>query len=161
VDDEEPTLKNIVAEISTEGYSERAAERARASKTIWDVIFLPVMFAAIGAFWIAFSKTFLWLHVAMFPADGARMKALTGGSMTFAQALIFLLPFLPALPLGLMTSNALMWLVPWARRASEEKAKGVKWASFREAQMALFRVALVLVPIGVLGGVLGAYLLGQ
>jgi hypothetical protein len=161
MDDEEPTLKNIFTETFTEGYVERARARARASKTIWDFIFLPIMFGAIGLYCFAFIKTFLWLHLAMFPADGPRMRALTTGSMTFALALIFLPPFFAAVPLGLMTSNALMWLVPWARRASEEKAKGVKWASFREAQSGLVRVALVLVPIALLAGVLGAYLLGR
>lgn len=81
--------------------------------------------------------------------------------MTFAQFLMFLLPAFAALPIGFITSNALMWLVPPARRAVEEKAKGRKWATFRGAQMGLFKAALVLVPIGVASGVLGALLLGR
>jgi hypothetical protein len=83
------------------------------------------------------------------------------GSMTLAQFLIFLVPFFAALPLGMITSNALMWLVPPARRASEEKAKGRKWATFRGAQMGLFKVALVLVPIAVVSGIIGAPLMGR
>lgn len=81
--------------------------------------------------------------------------------MTLAGALILFVPVFSAIPLGLMTSNALMWLVPWARQASEAKAQGVKWASFRDAQTALFKVALVLVPIGVVSGFVGAYMLGR
>jgi hypothetical protein len=54
--DEEPTLKNIAKEIVTRGYLHRARERQRSSKTIWDVIFLPIGFAAIGGYWYAFAK---------------------------------------------------------------------------------------------------------
>jgi|HubBroStandDraft_6_1064221.scaffolds.fasta_scaffold232705_2 hypothetical protein len=115
----------------------------------------------IGLCWVAFGKFFWWLHVSIYPADSARYKALMGGSMTFAQFLMFLLPAFAALPIGFITSNALMWLVPPARRAVEEKAKGRKWATFRGAQMGLFKAALVLVPIGVASGVLGALLLGR
>ncbi len=158
---DDPTLKNIAKEVFSAGYWDRAAERKRKSKTVWDLIFLPVGFAAIGLFWFAFSKFFVWLHVAIYPADGVQLKAITGGSLTFAQALVFLVPMLAAVPLGLMVSNALMWLVPWARRASEEKARGVKWASFRNSQRALFKMALVLVPLGFCCGTFGAFLLGK
>jgi hypothetical protein len=81
--------------------------------------------------------------------------------MTVAQALIFLVPAVSSVPLGLMTSNGLMWLVPPARRASEKKAQGVKWASFRESQHALLNVALLLVPVGLALGIVGAVILGR
>jgi hypothetical protein len=161
MEDEKPTLVNIAKEISTKGYWGRAQERSRAAKTVWDLAFLPVAFGAIGLFWFMFCKSFLWLHVLIYSADGVRLKTLLGGSMTLAQALIFLVPLFSAIPLGFMTSNVLMWLVPPARRASEEKAKGVKWASFRDSQIALFKLALILVPIGIASGVIGAFLLGK
>jgi hypothetical protein len=158
---EEPTLKNIANEFVTPGYWERASERQRASKTVWDLIFLPIGFAAIGAYAYAFAKFFLWLHFLLYPSDLSRLKNLLGGSMTVAQALMFLLPIFSSIPLGLMTSNILMWLLPPARRASEKKAEGIKWASFRESQRALFNTALVLVPIGLVGGIIGALILGR
>ena len=161
MENEEPTLRNIAEELFSTGYWARARARKRASKTVWDLVFVPVGFGAIGLFWFALSKFFLWLHFAIYPADSVRLNALTGGSITFAQALIFLLPAFTAVPLGFMTSNALMWLVPPARRASEEKAKGVKWASFRDSQTALLKMALLFVPIGFVGGVIGALLLGK
>lgn len=159
--DEEPTLKNIGKELRTPGYWGRARERQRASKTIWDLVFLPVGFAAIGAYWYGFGKLFLWFHVLIYPADVTRLNALTTGPMTVAQALMFLVPLFSSIPLGFMTSNVLMWLVPPARRASERKAKGVKWASFRESQLALFKAALVLVPIGAISGIVGALIMGR
>jgi hypothetical protein len=161
VENEQPTLKNIVKEFTTPGYRDRARQRQRASKTIWDLVFLPIGFAAIGGYWYAFSRLFLWLHILFYPADAQRLAVLEDGPFTVAQALIFLVPAFSSVPLGFMTSNVLMWLVPPARRASEKKAEGVKWASFREAQRALLRIAFVLVPIALICGLIGALLLGR
>jgi len=156
MDDEEPTLRNMAREFATPGYRDRARKRKAASKTGWDLIFLPIGFAAIGGYWYGFTRLFLWLHFLVFPADLQHSDAVLGGSLTLPQALMFLVPMFSAVPLGLMTSNVLMWLVPPARRASEKKAEGVKWASFRQAQLVLFKMALVLVPIGLIAGVAGA-----
>jgi hypothetical protein len=81
--------------------------------------------------------------------------------MTVGQTLIFLVLGFSSTPLGLMTSNVLMWLVPPARRASERKAEGVKWASFREAQLGLLRIALVFVSFGLVCGLIGALIPGR
>jgi hypothetical protein len=67
-DEEEPTLGNIARELTTKGYWERARARQRSSKTVWDLIFMPVMFACIGLCWIAFGKFFWWFHVLLYPA---------------------------------------------------------------------------------------------
>ena len=158
---DEPTLRNIAREFVTPGYWGRARGRKASSKTVWDLVFLPIGFLAMAGYWYAFSRLFLWTHVLLYPADMSRMRTLTGGPMTLAQALIFLVPLFGSIPLGLMTSNALMWLVPPARRASEKKAQGVKWASFREAQLALFRTALVLVPACLVCGIIGAVILAR
>ena len=156
MEDEGPTLKNMAEELTTPGYWDRARERQRSSKTIWDLIFLPIGFAAIGGYWYCFFRFFLWLHFLAYPADLPREKSFLSGPLTLPQALMFLLPFFSSMPLGFMTSNVLMWLFPPAREASEAKAKGVKWASLRESQLGLFRVALLLVPIGFIGGIIGA-----
>ncbi len=159
MEDEEPTLRNIAREFSTRGYWARARERKRATRTVWDLIFMPIGFGFMGLFWFAFYKFLLWLHVAIYPADAVRLHALLGGSLNIAQALMFLVPMFSVIPLGLMASNALFWLVPAARRASEAKARGVKWASYRQSQLGLFKLALVMVPIGIVSGVIGAILL--
>jgi hypothetical protein len=161
MEQDRPTLANIAKEFSTLGYWKRARERKKSAKTIWDVIFLPIGFAAIGGYSYVFTKLFLWIHLFVYPADASHLDALTGGSITIAQALIFIVPLFASVPLGFMTSNGLMWLVPWARRASEEKAKGVKWATFRESQLALFRLAQVFVPVAVVCGIVGALILGR
>jgi len=161
VDDQGPTLRNIAKELGTSGYWNRARERQRSSKTVWDVIFLPIGFAAIGGYWYAQVRLFLWIHILLYSADIPRLQSLTSGSLTLAQALIFLVPAFSSLPLGFMTGNVLMWLTPPARRASEKKAQGVKWASFREAQRGLFNIALLLVPIGLVLGIIGAAILGR
>jgi hypothetical protein len=161
MDDERPTLKNIAKEFATPGYWDRARERKASTKTVWDLIFTPIGFVAIGGYWYVFAKSFQWLHLLMYPADNSRLQTLTSGPMTVAQALIFIVPIFSSVPLSFITSNALMWLVPPARRASARKAGGVKWASFRESQLALFKLALVLVPIGLVSGIIGALILGH
>jgi hypothetical protein len=154
MDKDEPTLKSIAEELTTPGYLARARARSRASKTIWDVLFVPVAFVAMGAYWYAFTIAALWLHRLIYPASAAFASA--KHSMTLAEALMGLPPFFAAMPFGFMTSNLVMWLVPLARRASEAKAKGVKWASYQESQRGLFRIALILVPLGLGLALIGA-----
>ena len=154
--DEKPTFRNLAEELFTPGYRDRARTRMRAAKTWWDVVFMPIGFGLIALYTLGFAWSFWKLHFIFFPQDLSRAKALLGGSMTFGQFLMFIVPFFAATPLAFMCSNGLMWLVPWARRASEDKAKGVKWASFRDSQMALLRMALIMVPIAIVCGVIGA-----
>lgn len=156
-----PTLKNIVKEVATRGYLDRARERKRATATKWDAVFVPIGFLAIGGYWYATSEFFLWLHLLFYPADVARLESLTNGPPSIGQALIFVSPFFSSLPLGFLTSNILMWLVSPARRAAERKAKGVKWASFKDAQKSLLQIAFILVPIGLVAGLIGALVLGR
>jgi hypothetical protein len=158
MEQEEPTLKNIAKEFSTPGYWERASARKKATRTIWDLVFLPVAVAAMGAFVFAFAKFFVWIHLLVHPGDVERTQVLFSGPITLSAVLMGFVPAFSAIPLGFMTGNALMWLVPPARRASEAKAAGVKWATFRDAQMSLFKLALVLVPLGAVSGTIGALL---
>src|SRR5690348_17337940 len=156
---EEPTLKNIGKEVFASGYLERARSRKRTSKTIWDFIFMPIGFGAVGAFWYAFVKLFLWFHLLVYPGDATRLDATANTPMAIATGLMFIAPVFSAIPLGFLTSNVLMWLIPPARRASEKNAEGVKWASFHEAQVVLLKIALVLVPLGVVSGIVGALII--
>lgn len=158
---DKPTFGNIGKELFSRGYWERARERNRKSKTVWDLVFAPIALVAMDAYWYALTKLFLWLHIVIYRADAGHMRELMGGSITLAQALIFVVPMFSVVPLGFITSNFLMWLVPPARRAAEEKAQGVKWAGFRDSQVALFKMALIVVPIGVLSGIAGALILGR
>jgi hypothetical protein len=159
--DERPTLKNIAKEVLTDGYLERARERSRAAKSWWDLVFMPIGLGGIGLFAFNFFKLFWWIHVLIYPGDADRQKILFGGSITLAGFLMIIVPLVGAVPLGFMASNGLMWLVPWARRASEERAKGVKWATLRESQSALLKMAMILAPIALVCGSIGAAILGR
>ncbi len=159
--DKDPTLRSVIKQVSADGYAERAQERKQASKTWWDLIFIPLAFAGMALFAFCFFELFWWLHVAIYPGDAERLKVLLGGPINLPIFLITILPIFGAMPLGFLASNGLMWLLPWARRASDAKAKGVKGASFGESQMGLFKAAAVLVPIALVGGSLGAVVLGR
>ena len=159
--DEKPSLKNIGREVFSKGFGARAIQRQRAAKSIWDLVLLPFAFAAMGLFTYLFFRLFWWLHLLWYPADISRQHALLGGSLTLAQFLMIIVPLFGSIPLGLITGNCLMWLIPPARRSSEGKAKGVKWASFRESQLALLHVAAVFVPATLIAGTIGAAIMGR
>lgn len=157
MDDDKPTLGSIAKEFATPGYVERARARKRAAKTGWDLIFLPIGFALIGGLWYVFTNTALALHDLIHP--GNPIVFVDGEPpITFAVGLMMMMPAFAAVPLGFMASNVLQWLIPPARRAGEKKAKGVKGASFREAQRGLFKLAQLLVPLGLGAALLGALL---
>jgi hypothetical protein len=77
-----------------------------------------------------------------------------GGSILF-----FVAPFFAAIPLGFLAGNLAAWCLPPARRAFEREARGVARASFARAQKDILKVSLVLVPIGMGAGLLGAVLI--
>jgi hypothetical protein len=155
MDQEEPTLKSFAHEVATPGYRARARVRSRASKTGWDLLFMPIGFGLIGAYWFAFASGAMWLHALTHAGEAALAP---GHGMTLAEGLMGLPPLLAAVPLGFLTSNSLMSLVPAARRAHAAKMQQPGWVSFRGAQRGLFKIAQVLVPIGLAPALIGALL---
>jgi len=150
MDQENPSLKEIAKEVATPGYLDRARVRSRASKTTWDLLFMPIGYAMIGAYWYAFSAAALWLH------HVTHAGATLDGKMSLAQGLMLLGPAFAAMPLGFVSSNVLQWLLPAARRAHEAKSQEPGWVSIRGAQRGLLRIALLLVPLGLGAAVIGA-----
>ncbi len=150
MDLENPSLKDVAKEVATPGYLDRARVRSRASKTVWDLLFMPIGYAIIAAYWYIFSTSALWLH------DLSHAGAPLDRNMSLAQGLILLGPAFAALPLGFMSSNVLQGLLPAARRAHEAKSQQPGWVSIRGAQRGLFRLALILVPLGLGAAVIGA-----
>lgn len=156
MDLEDPTLKDIAKEFVTPGYMERARQRGRASKTGWDLLFFPINWALVGVYSYSFIEAALWLHRFVHP----RSADFAPGPhpITLSETLIGLPPIFAAIPLGLMTGNILMWLLPAARRAHEAKADQPGWVSFRGAQRGLFKLAQLLVPLGLGAALIGALL---
>jgi len=101
------------------------------------------------------------LHLALYPDHVSSIERLMKEPGRFAAHLITIPPLFLSIPLGLMASNCLMWCVPAAKAASEAKAEGVKWASFKDAQTALAKAFCILLIPTLILGVAGAVALGQ
>jgi len=158
--EEVPSLRNITKEVFSPGYLDRAQERRKA-KTIWDLAFLPVGFGLIGMVWYGFYRGFLSLHLLIYPQNADHLVQLMDGPDRLPPLLMTVPLFFPAIPIGFILMNVLMWLIPEVRADSEAKATGVKWANYRQAQTALFVVAVFLMIPAIIAGAIGAYLLGR
>ena len=158
--EEEPSLRNIAKEVFSPGYLGRAQERTK-TKTIWDLAFLPVGFGLIAMVWYAFYRGFVALHLLIYPQNADHIVELMNGPGRLPPLLMTVPSFFPAIAIGFILTNVLMWLIPEIRADSEAKAKGVKWANYRQAQTALFVVAVFLMIPAIIAGAIGAYLLGR
>src|SRR5690242_1435841 len=124
MDQEDPTLTGIASELTTPGYLDRARVRSRASKTGWDVLFMPVGFALMGVYWYAIATGAEWLRGLV---HAGQTVAPSPHPMTLSEALMDLAPILAVVPCGFLTSNFLMWLIPAARRAHEARSQQPGW----------------------------------
>ena len=56
-------------------------------------------------------------------------------------------PVLPSIVIGFMMGNALVWCIPWARKALERESQAAPRAAFRFSQRSLARFAWFLSPV--------------
>jgi hypothetical protein len=101
-----------------------------------------------------------WLfHVELYPAHAALKRAFWGDGISaraFVSSFLMLMPLgVPALTLGLLAANLLIWLIPSARHAMDAEAAGDPEMTFRGSNAGLLRwggvasaVCLVLSIIG-------------
>jgi hypothetical protein len=154
------TLCDIVNEVFSEGYSERAQERARARRSPWHLILIPLFFGIAAAITYVLFQIMWRIHVAIYPEHVDRLTEFWGKGISFSafvSSFLLVVPlFLAALPISMMIANAVIWLIPPARRALNKKAEGVKWASFAEAMRGLWIVSGVVVPSCLLLSFIGA-----
>ena len=67
---------------------------------------------------------------------------------------IFMVLFFAALPLGLMFSNLIFWLIPPLRRIEDREAVGYKGTDFRNSMKGLCVFAGFSVPLGLATSIL-------
>lgn len=159
MDDDQPTLRNIGKEVFSPGYLARAQERQK-TKTIWDLVFLPVRWALVACTWYIFYRGLIALYTFIYP-EAAGLATQLMKEKDLSGFLITAPILLPAIPLGFMLSNGLMWLVSPARRAAELKAEGVRWAGYRQSQVGLWSIFKFLAIPAFIAGIAGVLLLGS
>jgi hypothetical protein len=127
-----------------------AQQRARGRRSPWNLLLIPAFVASLGLLWWLFVALLLVAHRNLYLGqDLANTPRGVGPILTTVS------PLLAAIPLAMLFGNAVVWLVPPARRAMERQATLVPGTSFQTTQSCLLRGSTLLVPIALALGILG------
>lgn len=155
-----PTFSDLVKEVRADDYVQRAKKRVEHRKSPWNLLLIPLIFSSAGLIFYTLFQIMWQVHVIIYPAHIDKFGEFRGDGKSlssFVSGILLLMPLLFAsLPIGMMFANTVMWLIPPARRALDQEAKGVKRASFRTAMSGLWTVARVMVPVCLLLSFIGA-----
>jgi hypothetical protein len=155
-----PRRSELLEEITTPGYVDRARGRAQRRKSPWNL--LLGLFVLGG--WVGWFVLLVWILASV----GNRLapdRALGVAGVFLSergglgQVLFFVGTMIGALPLALILANVLIWCIPPARRALDREAAGQWHASFAEAQRDLLLIASYVVPICLVLAAIGLALL--
>jgi hypothetical protein len=151
----EKNLLEGVMDKARPGWRARKARR----KSPWDLLG-----AVVAALIMGLAGYGLWLcawrlHLLFYPAHAAHIREFWHAGISgraFISSFLLAMPlFMPAIVIGLLISNLLMWLIPPARRAMNAEAAGDEEMTFRGANLGLLKwggivsgIALLLVLIG-------------
>jgi hypothetical protein len=130
-------------------YLDEARQRATRRRSPWDLLLIPAFVASLGLLWWFFVALLLVAHGNLYLGqDLASTPRGVGPILTTVS------PLFAAIPLGMLFANALVWLIPPARRALEREALAPR-ASFQTTQGCLLRGTTLMVPIALALGILG------
>lgn len=153
-------LRSIKREVSATGYFRRAQQRAARRKSPWNLILIPLFLGGAGLISYALFQIMWYIHVIIYPAHIGKLGEFWGkgiGASSFISSFLLVMPLLFAsIPISMLLTNAILWLVAPARRAFDREARGIKWASFRESIAGLWAITLIIVPILLSLSLLGA-----
>lgn len=153
-------LGEIAKEVSTKGYVSRARQRAARRKSPWNLVLILLGLGGIAGTLYVLVQLMWRVHTLFYPAHVGRFHEFWGngiGAGAFVSSFLLVVPlFFAAIPIGMLLTNLVAWLIPPARRAFAREAEGVEGASFRQTMGELGKVALVLVPICLLLSGIGA-----
>jgi hypothetical protein len=144
-------------------YYRGAHIRAQRRKSAWNLLLLPLCFAAWLSIWYALFR-FVWLlHVLVYPAH--RLADFWSGGISAGTAVLsFLMVFalMPAaMTLGFMLENCVVWLIPPLRRVFDAEARDYPGTGFADAMRGLLKVCYWALPIGLTISVTAAWFLSS
>ena len=103
-------------------------ERQQRRKTPWHLAKILLMFALLGALWLAAFRLMWRVHLFLHPEHAGHLDAFwrkgIGGQAFVASALLVLPLFLPALGISMTLTNLLLWCIAPARLAFAREAIG-------------------------------------
>ena len=128
------------------GSFNQALVRARRRKTPWNLALIPLVFGGWLVLWWAFLRLAWRAHELLYPEHAGRLRDFWPAGVSAAPFVSSLLivfgPMVPALVIGMLIANALLWLVRPARQALEAEARPHPGTDFRTAQRTLLRIAV-------------------
>lgn len=136
-----------------------AQQRAQRRRSLWNLILLPLGFAAVGATWYGLFRVVWAFHVHFYPQHELRDFWGSGISFrSFVPSFLIVFALAPgALCTGLAITNGLAWLVRPARRAFDAESAGHAGTGFRESTRILLLCAAWSVSVGFVIALAAAY----
>ena len=132
-------------------YYEDARSRARRRRSPWNLLLLLVTVLATGAAWWLLFRAVALVQRAVAPAK------VFGVNMSHpGEILMVVPPFFPAVAIGMLLANAILWCISPARRALERESKGFPGTDFAAAMKQVGLAGLVLLAIAIPLSILGA-----
>lgn len=134
-------------------YVESAKKRASRRKSCWNLLLIPAVVFSVVILWGISFHVLELIHKGFHPGQTFSSHSKGLGAVLAAVA-----PFFAVIPIAMLVGNALVWLVPPARKALESESKKIIGASFLQTQRSLFTVASIIVPVAFVIAFIGAYL---
>ena len=118
--------------------------RAQRRKSPWNLLLGLVVVLSIAFVWFSSCEFILYL-----PHDSTVSFREISAGYDLQMIFVTIPMFFPSLAWGMVLGDAIMWLVPPARRIFEQEAQGHKGSSFKEVMSGLpkFAFAVIAIPI--------------
>ena len=125
-------------------YYHDAQKRAKRVKSPWNLLQLPLTIGGIAmTYWVFIQIDFLIIRIIR-PDHPALNSYLSEDTREFIEIPFFF----AAMPIGMMISNIVIWLIPPLRRIQEREAIGHKGTDFKGSMRGLGVFALIVIPVG-------------
>jgi hypothetical protein len=129
-----------------------ARSRAQRRRSPWNLLLFLVVAVMIGLVWFNACRFILYL-----PHNSAVPFAEIAKGHDLQMIFVMISLFFPSIAWGMIFANAIMWMLPSARRTFEREAQGHKGCSFFEAMSGLMKFALTATVIAVPIALIASY----
>jgi hypothetical protein len=131
-------------------YFQRAIQRAQCRKSRWNLLLLVIQWPVTLVVWWLLFRLMLLVQSLIAPQKHFNQN------MTNLGEILMIIPlFIPAIGIGMMAANLLVWLIPPARAALNKEAAGHAGTDLRSSMkqlgLATVMLAAIALPLSLLG----------
>jgi hypothetical protein len=131
--------------------------RATRRKSKWNLLLIAFAVAGTALSWYGLVKPLLSLRSRFFPNDAFLMNGTRLGNIV-----LYVAPFFPSICVGILVANFAVWIIPPARRALNEEARGDAGTDFKSSNLAVAKllvfISILTLPIAAVGATSYFYL---